>query len=301
MATAIYPPRSGFSVRCRVLNRDLLTGSILNDTPLCSAVPDHDPASDGAIFGLPVIPGSDPPPGSPAHTSDFLQDLVLESTDVDHFLHTFAGLAADYLARLDHEVHCGVTLLRPRLAETLASSSPTALKLDRLQYSFGDGPCLTAVRTLAPVYVRDTRTDDRWPAYTAAVSRHGMLSILGVPIPLEGEADCGLNLYSSAADGFSPEAMAAAGAFALEASRSLRLAVRMAQLSDKADNLSAALESRTVIDLAVGMVMGQNRCSQAEAATILKAASSRRQIKLRILAAELVRTVNDEAPITHFE
>ena len=289
----------------------------MNDIPLSSAVPGNPAVPDNSAspespavceetprftdYGLADNAFSNLTPGSPAHTATFLQDMVLDSTDVDHFLHNFACVAADYLARFNHEVHCGVTLLRPRQAETLASSSPAALDLDRLQYSFGDGPCLTAVRTLAPVHVANTRTDKRWPAYTAAVADRGMLSILGVPIPLEGEADCGLNLYSSAADGFSPEAMAAAGAFAREASRSLRLAVRMAQLSDKADNLSAALESRTVIDLAVGMVMGQNRCSQAEAASILKAASSRRQVKLRNLAAELVHTVNDEAPFTHFE
>ncbi|MCU1631432.1 MAG: response regulator receiver protein [Micrococcaceae bacterium] len=157
--------------------------------------------------------------------------------------------------------------------------------MDEMQYSFGDGPCLTAARTLELVYVRDTRTHERWPQYFVAVTEHGMLSILGVPIPLEGEADCGLNLYSSAADGFTPEAARAVEVFAREASRSLRLAVRIARLSDQAAHLTSALESRTVINLAAGIVMGQNRCGQTTAMSILRAASNSRNMKLRDIAA----------------
>ncbi|MFJ6003451.1 ANTAR domain-containing protein [Arthrobacter sp. NPDC092385] len=237
----------------------------------------------------------------PGNTALYLQDLVLESMDVEHFLTNLARVAAEYLSEPGHEVFCGVTLLRPRHAETLASSSLTALKLDEIQYAFGDGPCLRAARTEELVQVRDTRADGRWPEYFAAVAEHGMLSILGVPIPLEGEADCGLNLYSGTVDGFTPEAIRAAEVFAREASRSLRLAVRMATLSDRQAHLSAALESRTIIDLAAGIVMGQNKCSQSAAITILKAAASHRNMKLRELSAHMVSLVSDEDPATHFD
>jgi GAF domain-containing protein len=230
-----------------------------------------------------------------------LQDLVLESTDVEHFLNNLARVAARHLSAPGHEVFCGVTLLRPWHAETLASSSPAALKLDEIQYAFGDGPCLAAARTRELVHVRDTRADGRWPEYCAAVAEHSMTTILGVPIPLEGESDCGLNLYSGTMDGFTPEAIQAAEVFAREASRSLRLAVRIAALSDKQAHPSAALESRTIIDLAAGIIMGQNKCSQSAAVGTLENAASRRNMKLRQLAADLVPTVSDEVPVTHFE
>ncbi|MHA7208147.1 ANTAR domain-containing protein [Arthrobacter sp. MDT1-65] len=258
-------------------------------------------APENSLHASSVAGLEDPVPGSPAHTAIFLQNLVLDSKDVNQFLVDLAHVAARHLSTPEHEVFCGVTLLRPRHAETLASSSPTALELDQVQYAFGDGPCLTAARTRRLVQVRDTRADGRWPEYFAAVADHGMMSILGVPIPLEGEADCGLNLYSGTVDGFGPEAVRAAEVFAREASRSLRLAVRIAHLSDKAEHLTSALESRTTIDLAAGIVMGQNKCSQSVAVTILKSAASRRQVKLRDLAAELVSTVTDEVPVTHFD
>ncbi|MDQ0734717.1 GAF and ANTAR domain-containing protein [Arthrobacter agilis] len=248
-------------------------------------------------------PASDPAPdlALSVQTAAFLQDLVLDSTDVDHFLDKLARVAATHLSRLDHEVLCGVTLLRPRHAKTLASSSPYALELDRIQYLFGDGPCLRAARTGEIVLVRDTRTDERWPQYVKAIADHRIRSTLGVPIPLEGEADCALNFYSTTVNGFTPEAVEAAKVFARDTSKSLRLAVRIAQLSDKAENLNAALESRTIIDLAAGIVMGQNRCSQSAAIEIMKTAANHRQIKLRRLATEIVSSISDDTPATHFD
>jgi GAF domain-containing protein len=57
------------------------------------------------------------------------------------------------------------------------------LELDKIQYTFGDGPCLTAARTHELVDVRDTRTDDRWPDHLREITGQGIRSTLGVPIP----------------------------------------------------------------------------------------------------------------------
>jgi AmiR/NasT family two-component response regulator len=83
----------------------------------------------------------------------------------------------------------------------------------------------------------------------------------------------------------------------MRASKALNLSVRMAHLIDARDNLKAAMESRTTIDLAVGIVMGQNRCSQEAAFKILKNASSTRNFKLREVAATIVASVNRDREI----
>ncbi len=230
-----------------------------------------------------------------------LQDLVLESSDVKEFLHDLAVLAAGHLAGPNREVFCGITLLRPRRTGTVASSNQQAQVMDEIQYAFGDGPCLTAARTNVTVYVPETRRDFRWPEYNAAAVGQGIRSVFAVPIPLEGDADCGLNLYSTAPDAFGEEARETAGLFAREASRSLRLAIRIANLTETGENLQAAMDSRTTIDLAVGIIMAQNRCSQEAAMTILKAASSARNIKLREVAAAVVSSTGGPAPTTHFD
>ena len=62
------------------------------------------------------------------------------------------------------------------------------------------------------------------------------------------------------------------------------------------------MKSRTTIDLAAGVIMAQNRCSQATAMAILKNASSARNVKLRDVAATVVASVSSDATVTtHFD
>jgi len=230
-----------------------------------------------------------------------LQDLVLESADVEDFLAELARHASASLSGPDNTVMCGVTLLRRRKAATVASSCPEAARMDELQYRFDEGPCLAAAREQIIVHVPDLDVESRWPDYVHAVREKGAASILGVPFELEGEAQGALNLYSNTPRGFAPEAVDAAVSYAREVSKALRLAVRIGQLKDAKDNLEAAMQSRTVIDLALGIIMAQNRCSQEAAFTILRSASSSRNVKLRELAGNIVASTSGAEVNTHFE
>ncbi|BBE24634.1 RNA-binding protein (plasmid) [Arthrobacter sp. MN05-02] len=194
---------------------------------------------------------------------------------------------------------CGVTLLRPRKKLTIASSSARAQQVDEVQYRF-DGPCLRAARTGRAQYVADFRTDTRF-GYSAVVMGHGILSALGTPIPLDGEAVAALDLYSGRPDAFGEEAMAAVQVMANGASKALRLAVRLARITDTNRNLQTAMESRTAILLAAGVIMGQNRCSHDEAMRILRSASSGRNVKLHDVAARVLASIGQQIPETHFE
>lgn len=240
-------------------------------------------------------------PPTPETTAGYLQDLVLDSGDVGKFLDNLTELAVARLSSPGNDVLCGITLLRPRKVETVASSSEDAKKLDELQYSFGDGPCLTAARTHQTTHIRDNHQDRQWPEYQAAIAEHGIRSVLGVPIPLDGEASCALNLYATTAHAFTEDTQLTAETFAREASASLRLAVHIAHLTETSENLKSAMSSRTTIDLAAGIIMGQNRCSHDEAMAILKAASSARNIKLRDVAVRMLASISQQAPETHFE
>ena len=232
--------------------------------------------------------------------SGLLQDMVLETNDVESFLEDLTRLTVDTLSAPGKKVFCGVTLLRPNRAGTVASSSPEALQMDEVQYEYDNGPCLEAARTNQTVLVRDLSQDSRWQEYTEAISEFGLRSVLGVPIPLDGDAQCGLNLYARETDAFTEEMVREAEDFARGASKSLRLAVRIAHLTESRENLKAAMASRTTIDLAAGIIMAQNRCSQDAAVGILRAASGARNMKLRDVAAAVVASVSDTAPKTHF-
>jgi GAF domain-containing protein len=230
-----------------------------------------------------------------------LQELLLESEDITGFLNAFTATMAQALSTDHHEVWCAVTLLRPKRSVTVAASSPQAEALDEIQYHYGDGPCLTAAREHRVVYLPDTRTDPRWPGYGQAAAQAGVLSAVGVPLELGGEATAALDVYADHPEAFDEATIAVIQREVAAASAALRLAVRMENHRDTAANLSAAMASRTTIDLAVGIIMGQNRCTQEKAFEILRAASNHRNIKLRDLAAELVAQVGQGPTTTHFE
>jgi GAF domain-containing protein len=233
--------------------------------------------------------------------SSLLHDLVLDSEDVEAFLTKLVTIAGRSLSAEDDEVLCGVTLLRARSKTTVASNGPDAQKMDEVQYEYNDGPCLRAAREGTVHYVGDFDTEERFPAYSRAIADHGIKSALGVPIPLEGEATAALNFYSPLVNAFPEEAIEAAERFAAEVSASLRLAVRIAKLTESSADMRSAMESRTTIDLAVGVIMGQNRCSQDAAMAILKAASSTRNVKLRQVAASVLQSLGQGPATTHFE
>ncbi|CAA9223529.1 MAG: hypothetical protein AVDCRST_MAG83-683 [uncultured Arthrobacter sp.] len=220
--------------------------------------------------------------------SALLDAVVLESTDVSEFLTDLSVLAAARLSPPGTELECSTTLIRPRKAGTVAGSSPRAARMDEFQYRAGEGPCLEAARTQQTVYAGDLGRETRWPGYRKATAGSGIGSVLGVPIPLDGEAAASLNLYSAFPDGFDAKARQAAESFARQASRALRLAVRIAALTDTAQNLRVAMRSRTTINLAAGIVMAQNRCSHETAIDILMKASSIRNTKLREVATAVV-------------
>jgi len=158
------------------------------------------------------------------------------------------------------------------------------------------------MRTGTTMHVPDVSCETRWPEYVRAVAKKGVRSILGVPLRLEGESSAALNVYSSRAHGFSGEDIARAELFGEQSAKTLRLELRLARLQDAKENLEAAMKNRTAIDVAVGVIMAQNRCSQDAAMTILRKASNSRNVKLRDVAAAVIASASPTASLrTHFD
>ncbi len=230
-----------------------------------------------------------------------IQDLLLDTPDVEAFLTELARHSAAMLSSPGARVFCGVTLLRHRSATTVASSDDRARLLDELQYQFAEGPCLTAARTGMQIHIPDLERDDTWPDYTEVAAANGIRSVLALPFQLPDDtAKAGLNLYSETVHGFDQAAVQRASDYVQQASKGLHLAVLLAQHSQTTANLRAAMTSRTVIDVAAGIIIAQNRCSQAEAMEIIKKASSNRNVKLRDVAQAIVDAAGGGPIATHF-
>jgi GAF domain-containing protein len=223
-----------------------------------------------------------------------VQDLILDSSDVRDFLTDMTAIIATRLSRSGNPISCGITVIRHKRPTTVASSDSRARSLDELQNSFGDGPCLTALRADTMVYVPDLEADLRWPEYSIAARRAKIGSILAMPMHFRTPAQAVVNLYSPTKHGFAHDGIHAAESMTGTAAKALDLALNIAQLRDARDDLSAALKSRTVIDTAIGAIMAQNRCSRDAAFQVLVRASSHRNVKLREVAASIVSSISGE-------
>ena len=242
------------------------------------------------------------PPELPLNTTEQVQNLILDSADFEQFLNELARFSAHQVAGDGDDALCGITLLRDRKAATIGWSNDSAREVDEIQYSLSQGPCLTAAEEEREVNVPDLFEEDRWgPDYANAVASHGLRSVLSLPFNLQGEAKAALNLYSDVPHKFDERAAAKARGYTREISQALRLAVRFSLHTDSAANLRATLESRTIIDIAVGIVMAQNRCSQDAAVRILTEASSNSNTKLRDIAKSLVDSVGGSGTRTHYQ
>ncbi|MDT0196857.1 GAF and ANTAR domain-containing protein [Arthrobacter sp. AB6] len=231
-----------------------------------------------------------------------LHDLIIGSPNVNDFLTELSGLAASALSEsVGSLVECGVTLRRRKRSITVAGSSDRARELDRLEQVLGDGPCLASLQTMRPVVLADVETDKRWPEFQKILAASGCRSVLGVPLALDDSQAAALNFFSSEPGVFTSAVISKAQGFADQARRALQLALQIADARNLADDLSAALQNRTTIDLACGVIMAQNRCSQEEAMALLTKASSHRNQKLRDLAAEVLSRVSSGPVSTHFD
>ncbi|MBG0741076.1 hypothetical protein IV500_17015 [Paeniglutamicibacter antarcticus] len=116
---------------------------------------------------------------------------------------------------------------------------------------------MTASRNQITVEVPDLEGEDRWPEYAATVQEYGMRTILAVPFNLEGDAKAALNLSSAQVGKFDAHVQETVTRYTREVTTALQLGLRFAQHIDTASDLKTALKSRTITDLAVGIIMAQ--------------------------------------------
>jgi hypothetical protein len=169
----------------------------------------------------------------------------------------------------------------------LASSDRRAAELEQIQYEH-DGPTMLAAGSHSPVQIDDLDGEDPWPAYRLCAATAGVRSALYVPRVVDDQQTVVLAVYSPRANAFGPDERRSADRYAEEADRSVALAVRLSQSERSAWNLELALESRSTIAQAVGVIMAGNRCDEDSAFAILKGASQNRNIKLRDVAKQIV-------------
>jgi GAF domain-containing protein len=180
-------------------------------------------------------------------------------------------------------------MLRDGRATTAAYTGPLAADLDEVQYGTGHGPCLDAAVGGEAVEIVDARAEDRWPDDVPAFLERGALSCLAVPVPA-AHLSAGLNLYASAAHAFSETERGVLVDVAAFAGAALSNLDSLQDARSLARDLQAAMDFRSVIEQAKGILMERYKVSADEAFRILAASSMRTNHKVREIAETLVLT-----------
>ena len=234
--------------------------------------------------------------------SKHLQDMVLDSLDVGDFLQWLSECSGALAVVNGHPlVDCAVALYRRPKVLMGGGNTARARALNEIQECMGRGACMTALQEGYTVVISETASDKRWPEYAQALLTEGVHSVLAIPLILEHDESASLNFFSAEPSFFLEDLVASAQQYAAQAQKTLRLAVRISSKQQLIEDLLETMKARTAINLAVGVIMGQQRCSQAAAFEMLSKAASSRTQKLRDVAQNLLQNSDECSVQTHFD
>jgi GAF domain-containing protein len=204
-------------------------------------------------------------------------------------LHQVSELATVALPQTDH---VGITMMVSGKLTTSIFTHPEVPEIDQAQYRTGDGPCIDAYRQGVPYLIESTREPGRWQDFRDSAERHGVLSTMSVPMITHDGTIGAMNLYAETERAFATEHEQIGLLFASQAAFLLANAQAYWDARTLSENLEQAMQSRAVIEQAKGIIMSTMRCSADEAMQLLIRQSQDQNIKLRELAAELVRNAS---------
>jgi ANTAR domain/GAF domain len=216
-----------------------------------------------------------------------LSSVSFPDTSLDAVVRDVAGLAADLLGA---PLAASVTLVRDERGSTVAASAPTAADVDEVQYRSGSGPCLDAARVGRPTGTWAARADGRWSHLVPELLGRGWQGLWSVPLPARRPVTGSLNLYLGRDGADVPDRWARTQEFARLAAPPLWNAHCHGEAVRLAGNLQRALESRSVIDQAKGVLMERYKITADRAFDVLVRISNDTNTKVRDVAETLVGT-----------
>jgi GAF domain-containing protein len=138
------------------------------------------------------------------------------------------------------------------------------------------------------VRVDDFARDGRFPDFAEEALRLEINSALSMPLIVRGATIGALNIYGDDVKAFGPTSERLAARFARQAAATLANAEIHDRTVALVTQLNQALESRSVIDQARGILMARKGGTADDAIATLKTRSQRENRKLGDIAAEIV-------------
>lgn len=190
----------------------------------------------------------------------------------------------------------GISLLIDREPTTGAVSSRVAVEVDLVQYETGEGTCLSALSDSNVIRIDVVERDIRFSRFAPGAVALGINSVLSVPLVTTGGTVGALNLYSNRPHAFDARAQEAVRPMADYAAEVIGTSPLYAYSLDMVEGLVETLESRALIDQAMGVMMASENLTSEDALDRLR--------ELALASGESMPTIADwvlkERPTTPF-
>lgn len=238
-------------------------------------------------------------PGEPQHVDSELDEtdeglawslealsrLATARLGLEDILTQVAGFAVKAIPGADG---AGLTLLEADRADTIVATADFVREVDVIQYSMGEGPCISAAAEQRTFTSGSLGGEPRWPRFGPRVARLGVHSVLSLPLLTPDGVFGAMNVYAHSKGAFDDRAVRVGELFSVPAAIAVENAQVLAQAKRLAGNLQAALISRAVIDQALGIVMSRTGCTAAEAFDRLRTRSQAEHTKVSVVAQSVV-------------
>jgi ANTAR domain len=176
-----------------------------------------------------------------------------------------------------------------------AASHPDLPELVSVQLSSGRGPALDALAGGGPVSSPDTLAEDRWPEYAEAALRRGVRC--SVTLAYRSGADAvTLSLFAARPHALESGQLALAELLTAFGGALMGNAAEYGDARRTALQLSAAAESRALVDQAKGMLMQALGCSAEDALGKMREISQEQNLRVTDIAQRIISSQGTGEP-----
>lgn len=231
-----------------------------------------------------VATGVDDTSGSDRHCAPD-DDATSVTEDVLHQLRSVCRAATRALSASG----VGLSVMALNGAYSMATGSdPATERIEELQFTLGEGPCVDAFTTSRPVLVPEVADGAmrRWPAYAPAIHDAGVRAVFAFPLQVGAARLGALDVFRARPGSLSRAELSEAFVFA---DRVVTMLLDgQERVTDDADGLDGVIENRIEVFQAQGMVMVQLGVTLTEALARMRAYAYAEDRHLSDVAADIV-------------
>jgi hypothetical protein len=228
--------------------------------------------------------GSSPEPVTPDPSIVFaaLAEIVYQGSDPAEVYAAICIAATLIVPGCDH---ASLLVRRNDHYVTVGASDQIAQRIDELERSAGDGPCIDAIEEGNPQIEPDLTTPTLWPKLAARLlAETPVRGAMGFRLMLDKRQTGALNLFSDTPNVFDTESAGRAIVLASFAT----VAINAIASGEDAATLRRGLLSNREIGKAIGMLMLLHGISEEEAFDMLRRNSQELNIKLADVARAVI-------------